>query len=65
MELPAVDPKKCPTCGQGNACGMAAGKSHCWCFDVKLDPLAVAAIPEAAKGKACLCQTCGRPQKTT
>ncbi|MBL8917276.1 MAG: cysteine-rich CWC family protein [Myxococcaceae bacterium] len=53
------DPTRCPLCQQDNACGAAAGKSDCWCFSVTLDPAALAKLPEAAKGKACVCRTCG------
>ncbi|MBE2250475.1 MAG: cysteine-rich CWC family protein [Myxococcus sp.] len=53
------DPARCPLCGEPNACGMAAGSQACWCFGATLDPQALAKIPEAAKGKACVCQRCG------
>lgn len=53
------NPAKCPLCGRANECGMAAGKGTCWCFDVKLDPRALEKLPEAARGKACVCKACG------
>ncbi|MDP3501668.1 MAG: cysteine-rich CWC family protein [Myxococcales bacterium] len=53
------NPKTCPLCGEPNSCGMAAGEQACWCFAVTMDPDALARIPEAAKGKACVCQRCG------
>lgn len=53
------EPTRCPLCGQDNACGAAAGKGTCWCFDTTLDPAVLATIPEAAKGKACVCRKCG------
>lgn len=55
----SVDAARCPLCQRPNACGMAAGKTTCWCFNVKLDPDALAKIPEEAKGKACICESCG------
>lgn len=54
------DPSRCPLCQEPNACGMAAGKATCWCAEVRLDPRALEAIPEAAKGKACVCSACGK-----
>ncbi len=54
-----MDPRTCPLCGKPNQCGMAEGKGSCWCFEVKLDPAALAKLPEEAKGKACVCRSCG------
>jgi hypothetical protein len=31
-------PDRCPICGGPNDCGMAAGKSECWCASVKISP---------------------------
>ena len=62
MSEPDVDPLRCPLCGQPNACGAAAGAEHCWCFDVTLAPAALARVPEAARGIACICAKCGRKE---
>jgi hypothetical protein len=38
---------------------MAAQRESCWCFSVKIDPAALEKIPPEAKGRACVCQSCG------
>ncbi len=53
-----LKPDRCPLCGEPNDCGMAAGKSECWCFQGKISPETLAALPEAARGKVCVCQKC-------
>lgn len=54
-----TDPSTCPACGTANACAMANGTAtSCWCFNVTVNPDALAALPEAAVGKVCLCQRC-------
>jgi hypothetical protein len=57
----ALDPARCPLCGEANACGMAAGREECWCFSATLAPEALARIPERARGAACICAKCGKP----
>jgi hypothetical protein len=37
---------------------MAAGAASCWCFATKVTAEALARIPEAARGKVCLCRGC-------
>jgi hypothetical protein len=51
---------RCPVCGGPNDCGMAAGKSECWCFEVKISPEVIKKVPEEAKGKVCVCANCVR-----
>jgi len=60
METPAppLDPARCPLCGSGNACGMAAGKSDCWCFEAEIPAEVLERVPAQAKGAACVCQGC-------
>lgn len=54
-----VDEHRCPRCGQPNACALARGDAHeCWCTRVVFAPEALAAIPEAARNRACLCAAC-------
>jgi len=55
-----IDTSRCPLCGDENACGMAAGRDECWCFEVVLAPDALARVPERARGVACICARCGR-----
>ncbi|MBX3464329.1 MAG: cysteine-rich CWC family protein [Planctomycetes bacterium] len=53
------DARRCPLCGGPNACAMAAGSSTpCWCAAATIAPAALARVPEAARGRACLCRTC-------
>jgi hypothetical protein len=54
----ATDTERCPVCSGANDCGLARGASTCWCFDATLAPAALAAIPEAARGRVCICRGC-------
>ena len=44
-----ADKTKCPLCGGPNACGMAEGKTECWCFTATIAP-GVLARPAAGGG---------------
>ena len=57
-EPTVVDPKRCPLCGDGNACGMAEGKSSCWCFEAHIAPEVLERVPAEARDRACVCQGC-------
>lgn len=51
----------CPLCGGPNGCAPAAcGRFDvdCWCTGVRFAPAALARVPEAQRGKACLCRAC-------
>ena len=54
----AVDPSRCPLCGDANACGMAAGKADCWCMSAKIAPEVLARVPPAARDEVCVCERC-------
>jgi hypothetical protein len=54
----AVDPHRCPLCGEPNGCGMAEGKPACWCFEVSIDAETLARVPPEAQGQACVCRSC-------
>ena len=55
----AVPPDRCPLCGGGNACAMAAGEaSPCWCLEAVFDEALLARVPTAASGRACICAAC-------
>jgi len=62
MEHASYSPGRCPLCGADNTCAVAAGRpaQSCWCFDVKLSGAALAAIPEEAVNKYCICAACGQ-----
>lgn len=59
MNGESFDPRRCPLCGESNQCGMAAGRSECWCNDVTISKAALERLPEAARGVVCICQRCG------
>jgi hypothetical protein len=50
--------ERCPLCGGPNECGLAAGKSECWCFEAKIAPEVLERVPKEAKGKVCVCAKC-------
>jgi hypothetical protein len=53
-----VDPRRCPLCGNGNACGMAEGAKTCWCFEASISPEVIDRVPAEARNVACVCQGC-------
>jgi hypothetical protein len=59
---PASPPEAaCPLCGGDNACAMAAptgGAGECWCSAARIAPEALARIPEAERGRRCICARC-------
>ncbi|PUE06374.1 hypothetical protein B9Z51_16295 [Limnohabitans sp. T6-5] len=59
-----VDPCLCPLCGQVNACAMAASPAQvsepCWCTRVHFSTELLNKLPDAARGKACICQACAQ-----
>ncbi|MBI4292960.1 MAG: cysteine-rich CWC family protein [Betaproteobacteria bacterium] len=51
----------CPLCGGPNGCAPAASGtfgSPCWCNEASFSPELLARVPEAIRGKACICRTC-------
>jgi hypothetical protein len=55
----AVSADRCPLCGGGNACAMAAGDaSPCWCVTAVFDDALLARVRLAARGRACICAAC-------
>lgn len=61
----AVDPCRCPLCGQPNACanesvraGSGAERTPCWCTTARFSPELLARVPAAAQRKACICAAC-------
>ena len=54
---------RCPLCGGPNDCAPAAcGRfdTDCWCSRAAVSPDALARVPEAERGRACLCPRCAR-----
>ncbi|MDI9332444.1 MAG: cysteine-rich CWC family protein [Alphaproteobacteria bacterium] len=64
MAQNAVDPSRCPLCGQPNGCAMHAaqvsGQSRqpCWCVVQHFSAEVLARVPTAAQNKACICPRC-------
>ncbi len=51
----------CPLCGGLNACAAALSGSFdapCWCRGVTFSAALVERVPEAQRGRACLCRHC-------
>ena len=63
---PDTDASRCPLCGGDNRCAMEREKASgepqppCWCMDERFSPELLARIPDAARGRACLCPRCVR-----
>ena len=54
----ALDPDRCPLCGNGNDCGMARGAETCWCFEATIPDELIERIPAEARGVVCVCKVC-------
>jgi hypothetical protein len=52
----------CPNCGAAFTCGIAAGESRCWCFD--LPPVMPVRADTACLCPACLAQAIRQTQET-
>ena len=59
-----IDAARCVVCGGPNGCAMAGSgrpedAAGCWCMAPgAVDPAALAAIPTALRGRACICARC-------
>ena len=65
MQITAIhpDPQRCLLCGQANSCqalGEQDGHQACWCHDpvLRFSPELLARVPQALRGKACICKAC-------
>ena len=62
--METIDPSVCPLCGATNQCAMEIAKTtgkpleRCWCVDSVFTPELLESLPEATKGKACVCAAC-------
>lgn len=57
----AASAAACPLCGGDNACAMASpngGAGECWCFTARIPPETLERIPEAERGRRCVCARC-------
>jgi len=55
-----LDPSRCPLCGEPNQCAPAADPeaTECWCVTQSFPADLLGRVPEAAMGRACVCQRC-------
>jgi hypothetical protein len=64
MTSEAVDPSRCPLCGEDNTCGMAAGAGTCWCFATSVPGEVLERVPPALRGIACVCEACASGRRS-
>jgi cysteine-rich CWC protein len=53
----AIDPQKCPLCGQPNYCEVN-DRSGCWCRSETFSEALLSSVPVERSGKVCICQCC-------
>ncbi|GAB4398544.1 MAG: hypothetical protein OHK0048_10370 [Rhodoferax sp.] len=64
-----VSAQRCPLCGGPNDCAMALGQAgtdagkSCWCVQAHFSAELLARVPEAARGRACICPRCAAQAK--
>jgi len=59
-----IDPRLCPLCGKANACGMAEGRTACWCLATKIPKGVLARVPAEAEAQACVCASCASGKRS-
>jgi GNAT superfamily N-acetyltransferase len=67
-EADGVDVGACPLCGGPNGCACAqAGRSDvpCWCNQATFSSSLLAQVPDALKGRSCICAACVARQPQT
>ncbi len=66
----ALDPSRCPLCGQPNRCAMDVQRETgvtqppCWCTGVTFDATLLARVPAEAQQRACICQACATAKQS-
>lgn len=65
----------CPLCSQSNQCACVRTATHaggcgvaslsCWCATEEFPPELLQLIPEVARGRACVCQSCVKAHALT
>lgn len=56
-----IPASECPLCGGPNGCARACNGSFdtpCWCVEARIPSELVDALPEAVRGRACICRDC-------
>ncbi len=60
----AIDPTRCPLCGQPNQCAAEIRRETnqpqppCWCRQASFTEALLARVPQAARHQACICARC-------
>lgn len=57
----------CPLCGRPNRCAFSLGQDPktCWCMTNPVPEDLIKKVPEALRGKTCICQTCVKKDAMT
>jgi len=64
MSVP-LDPRRCPLCGNPNACGAADGAGACWCSSTKIPAAVLERVPAEARDKSCVCEACASGKRSS
>lgn len=56
----AIDPARCPLCGDANDCARVEDPNakECWCATQRIAPELLARVPAPAVGCTCICRRC-------
>ncbi len=54
----SVSRSVCVVCGEPNSCGVAAGRTECWCFTTKVPQALLETLPPEKRNLSCICQVC-------
>ncbi|HEY8370953.1 MAG TPA: cysteine-rich CWC family protein [Thermodesulfobacteriota bacterium] len=51
--------RRCPLCGEDNACGLAASRGDpCWCVGERIPREVLDRVPAEHRGRTCICRRC-------
>jgi hypothetical protein len=56
--MQASNQPQCPLCNNQNLCGVSNTTKPCWCTLEKVPSALIQGVPDAEKGKICICQAC-------
>lgn len=68
MNSTALDPTRCPICGQPNRCAnevereTGVKQDPCWCTGIDFSADLLARVPVAAQRRSCICAECAAKQ---
>jgi hypothetical protein len=63
MSASTPDPRRCPLCGEPNACGMSSGAGTCWCFSTEIPAAVLERVPPEARDEICVCAACATGER--